>query len=75
MGYLKFKLADGTFFHAKVGTIRGVKPHKRPNKAIVLVTWSDKHSYNPTNGNIREMVAVGDWKKLKGKWRNLAALG
>ena len=76
MGYLKFKLANGDFFHAALGTVHDVKRHKRPNKAVVLVAWGAKHGRSTVDRTaLHEMVAVGDWRKLHRRWQALQSAG
>ena len=40
---LSVKAAGGSGLAFPIGTIHGVRPHKRPGKAILTVLWTAKH--------------------------------
>lgn len=72
MGTFKFKLAGGGGFTTPVAAVYAIKPHKKPGKAVVCVLWGRRHKL--TSGGtseVQDMVAVGDWKKLKARWMAL----
>ena len=82
MAMLNMKLAQvkgstGSGYHCPAGQVLAVLPHKQPGKVIVRVRRGAKHGVGTwaRGSKVRshELVALGDWKKLKQRW--LALLG
>ena len=68
----KFKLAGGGGFCTPVGAVRDVRAHKKPDKAIIMVLWGKNHGRTGGHkGQVMDMVAVGDWRKLRKRWMAL----
>ena len=75
MALFTFKLAGGGGFNTPVAAVHDVKRHKQPGKAVVLVWWGRRHKRTGTRAGLKEMVAVGDWKKLRARWKALRGAG
>ena len=69
-----FKIAGGGGFSAVLETVQDIRPHKKSGKAVVMLRWGGKHSHVAKNG-LNEIVAVGDWRKLRKRWLHLCAAG
>ena len=72
MATFSFKLAGGGGFTTELGAIRDVTPGKKREHAIVHVLWGKWHKKNDAGrSDVVPMKAVGDWKKIKARWKAL----
>ena len=71
---------NGNGFSVPVGAVRDVTAGSKREYAIVHVVWGGTHAKQTKVGKkargdqrIVEMVAIGDWKKLRKRWKALLA--
>ena len=73
----KFKMAGGGGFTTPIGAVYDVQPHKKPDKAVVMVLWGGKHGGKSTSQGSGPkpvpMTAVGSWRTLRDKWLKMRA--
>ena len=74
MACLALRIAGGGGFTAPVGTVRDIRAGKKRGHAVVDLAWGGKHARRPSGG-INRMVVVGDWRKLRARWRALKEAG